>query len=328
MLEDLLEILIITYNRAPLLARTLDQMSQGPFEGCKITVLDNCSTDETPEVIEENRSKFPRLSTVRHSRNIGACANYLRAVELSQGAYTWVLCDDDLFDFSECLDVREAIESQKFDLISLGSPGQYGWERGLSTTSRELIRRGARFYGVFTFLSGVIFRSSQFDSECMAKGYRNIVNSFPHFDFIKKAARENFSVYVSKRQIMHREGRETESLPSSLHHLRVWTNCVASIEDPELRKGAMDKSAPTKTGWPLSIADAIVQEKLRRPQAVWPQMLELLQSFGPRQKVWLILLSPLVALPAPVYRALRWVYRRVRHKSAIASPETHDFFRL
>ncbi len=323
-----LEILIITYNRAEFLQRTLTQLQTSPFAGCKITVLDNCSSDDTPRVIEELKPHFAHLETVRHPKNIGACANYLRAVELSTSTYTWVLCDDDLFDFAHSQDVVEAIESEQFDLISLGSPGQYRWERGLRTTSRELIRRGARFYGVFTFLSGFMFRTEQFDSECMAKGYRNIVNSFPHFDFIKKAARENFKVYVSQKQIIFREGRETESLPSNLHHLRVWTNCVASIEDPELRRLAMDRSAPTKTGWPLAIGDAIVQEKLNRPNAVLPQIPELMMGFGTRQRIILSLLLPLVAIPAPAYRAVRWLYRKARRKPQIAAPEKHDFFRF
>lgn len=328
MLESQLEILIITYNRAHFLRRTLEMLLEGPFAGCKITLLDNCSSDETPHVLDEFGPRFPRLSGVRHPKNIGACANYLRAVELSTSTYTWVLCDDDLFDFAECEDVISALESEEFDLISLGSPGQFRWERGLRTTSRELIRRGARFYGVFTFLPGVIFRTDKFDSECMAKGYRNIINSFPHFEFIKKAARENFRVYVSKRQIIHREDRETESLPSALYHLRVWTNCIATIEDPHLRKTAMDRTAPTLMKWPVSIADAIVQEKLNRPGAVMSQMPDLLVNFGPRQRLLLLLLSPLVAIPAPLYAALRWIYRRARHKPEIVKGESHDFFRL
>lgn len=328
MLENKLEILIITYNRADFLRRTLNQLQNSPFANCQITLLDNCSTDDTPLVYEEYQPLFPRLKVVRHPKNIGACANYLRAVELSQATYTWVLCDDDLFDFTSCGDVIEAIESEEFDLFSLGSPGQFRWERGLKTTSRELIRRGARFYGVFTFLPGVIFRTEKFDSECMAKGYRNIINSFPHFDFIKKAARENFKVYVSKHQIIHREGRETESLPGNLYHLRVWTNCVSGIEDPALRKAAMDRTAPTKVSWPICIGDAIVQEKLNRPQAVFPQIPDLMMGFGLRQRVILLLLSPLLAIPAPIYRMVRWVYRRVRHKPPIAAPQSHDFFRF
>lgn len=328
MLKDKLEILIVTYNRAHFLRRTLTQLQGTPFSNCKITVLDNCSTDETPLVVQEFESHFPQLSMVRHKKNIGAAANYLRAVELSQSSYTWVLCDDDLLDFSSCQDVIDVIENQEVDLISLGSPGQYRWERGLKTTSRELMRRGARFFGVFTFWSGVVFRTELFDSECVAKGYRNIINSYSDFEFIKKAARDNFKVYIAKHPITYREAREVEGLPGSLYHLRIWTNCVASIEDPKIRKMAMDRSSPLLMKWPILLADIIVQEKLNRPEALLGQLPDLIKGFGWRQRIILLSLWPLVMIPVPVYRVIRWVYRWARHKPQVAATPKHDFFRF
>jgi glycosyltransferase involved in cell wall biosynthesis len=53
MIEQKLEIAIITYNRAAALRRTIGQLAAGAFRGCKLRILDNCSTDETPRVCEE-----------------------------------------------------------------------------------------------------------------------------------------------------------------------------------------------------------------------------------------------------------------------------------
>jgi glycosyltransferase involved in cell wall biosynthesis len=162
MLEEKIELFVITYNRAKYLERTLTQLLSSPFARCRITILDNCSTDATPEVCRSFAVRFAQLRVVRHRKNIGASPNYLRAVEMSESPYTWVLGDDDTYDFSDCADVLEAFESERFDLISLGSPEQPNNERGLTTTSRELIEQDTRYFSFFTFLTGVAFRTQIF----------------------------------------------------------------------------------------------------------------------------------------------------------------------
>src|SRR5690349_20144371 len=98
---DELELFVVTYNRAGALRRTLEALLVSPFSGCAITVLDNASVDETPAVCEEFAGRFARLRTVRHARNVGFGANYLRAIELARAPYTWILADDDDYDFSD-----------------------------------------------------------------------------------------------------------------------------------------------------------------------------------------------------------------------------------
>ena len=48
---DNLEIIVITYNRAELLGTTLDRLAASPFSTCRITVLNNASTDHTQQVV-------------------------------------------------------------------------------------------------------------------------------------------------------------------------------------------------------------------------------------------------------------------------------------
>src|SRR4051812_15580028 len=96
-----LEIFIFTYNRAESLKRTLLQLAAEPVRSCRITVLDNHSTDATPEVCTGARNFLPNLRHIRHSKNIGGLANYLRAIEVAEAKYTWVICDDDSFDFTK-----------------------------------------------------------------------------------------------------------------------------------------------------------------------------------------------------------------------------------
>ncbi|MDR2622994.1 MAG: glycosyltransferase [Methanobrevibacter sp.] len=50
MIEKKIEIVIITYNRHRYLKNTLSQLLKSPFLKCKLTILDNCSNDDTENV--------------------------------------------------------------------------------------------------------------------------------------------------------------------------------------------------------------------------------------------------------------------------------------
>lgn len=235
MIEENLEILLITYNRAKYLENTFKQLIESPFSSCKITVLDNCSTDETPEICAKYQQIFVNMQIIRHKKNIGANPNYLRAVETSKSTYTWILCDDDMYDFSECDDVLGEIESNTPDIIIVTSHYQYGWERGLKTTSNELIKKGARYYHTLSFMPAIIFKTKLFDSNCIHKGYFNVPNMYPHFEFINKSVEEDFKVYVSKNGIVE-AGGFNQTMFSVLHWLVVWMNSCSTIKNKKILK--------------------------------------------------------------------------------------------
>ena len=121
MIEEKMEIILITYNRSKYLDNTLNQFLNSPFKNCKFTVLDNCSPDNTPDICAKYEKLFPNMHIVRHSTNIGGNANILRAVETSESKYTWILGDDDNYDFSTVDDVIDAVVSDKYDFIYVTS---------------------------------------------------------------------------------------------------------------------------------------------------------------------------------------------------------------
>jgi glycosyltransferase involved in cell wall biosynthesis len=329
MLGEQLELLLITYNRAKPLERTLAQVLESPFAQCKITILDNRSSDDTPLVCEKYRTLFPRLGIMRHRKNIGASANYLRAVELSAAPYTWVLCDDDTFDFSDCADVVEVIERGDVDLIHTGVLGEFGWERGITTTSKYLTSKGTNYFFIFSFVPSLIFKTERFDSECIAKGYRISVNLYPHFEFLKKSVQENFSVYVSRRYIVHR-GTD-DSYFSGLGWFTLWVNNCRTIEDRRLRRAAIYELADTARNralWLKNLALWIIEEKLHAPEQVGKQLGQIWFGFSGDQRLLLALLSPLALLPAPLYAMLRARRRAGRGKAGPAAKQPVDFFRF
>lgn len=234
MIKDKLEIVIITYNRYKDLDNTLEQFLYSPFSGCEITILDNCSNDKTPEICGKYLNLYPKMNIIRHKKNIGGNANILRAVETSNSLYTWIICDDDNYDFSECKDIINAVDSEKFDLISPGSQGEQKWERGLSTSVKKLVEKGSNYFIARSFVPGIIFKTELFDSICLVNGYANIHNLFPHFPFANKSLENNFTIYISKKNIINIGKHNTPSY-SGLIFIACWINSCSMIKNKQTR---------------------------------------------------------------------------------------------
>ncbi len=83
-------ILICTHNRSPVLAKTLELFlaQLGLEPGGELVVVDNASTDATPETV----SRFPSIRYVREDR-LGLSHARNRAMEVSRGE--WLLFVDD-----------------------------------------------------------------------------------------------------------------------------------------------------------------------------------------------------------------------------------------
>lgn len=238
MIEKKLEIILITYNRAKDLENTLNQLLESPFSICKITVLDNCSDDKTPDVCYKYQKLFKNMVIVRHPKNIGANPNILRAVETSQSLYTWILCDDDNYSFDDCDDVINTIENEEYDLIIVSEHYLSGQERGLKSTSKELVAKGVKYFHNLSFIPSSIFKTCLFDSYCLHQGYFNVHNLYPHFPFIVKSFEKDFKIYISRNKMVE-VGTENITTLSNLHWVLSWMNSCNLIKDKNVRKDAI-----------------------------------------------------------------------------------------
>lgn len=92
-----LDVLVLTYNRADYLRIMLESLCVQTATGFNIIVLNNASTDNTLEVIEEFRKKYPtrNISVVTNKKNLGNVGNFKRSQEIAKNVYTAVFHDDD-----------------------------------------------------------------------------------------------------------------------------------------------------------------------------------------------------------------------------------------
>jgi glycosyltransferase involved in cell wall biosynthesis len=99
-MNKLLTIAIPTYNRAELLDKQLAWLAQvikGIESECEIFVSDNCSTDNTQEVINKWQEILSHVTfkSSRHPENLGVMKNIIHCIKSATTKYVWTIGDDD-----------------------------------------------------------------------------------------------------------------------------------------------------------------------------------------------------------------------------------------
>lgn len=99
-MNKLLSIVIPTFNRAALLEQQLSWLEtaiQGFEAECEIIISDNCSTDNTQEIIKKWQPIFSKTTfkSYRNQENIGLMPNIAFCIQAATGKYVWTVGDDD-----------------------------------------------------------------------------------------------------------------------------------------------------------------------------------------------------------------------------------------
>lgn len=240
-LESQLEILIPTYNRKLHITRTLTQLTapDSPVRACSITVLDNCSTDGSSEVIADFAAKYPNIKHIRHEKNIGGNANITRAYELARAPYVWVVCDDDSFRWEAWGEIQAALETNQYDLLLTRKDDLKG--------TSDI----ARIFRQCTFVPAGIYRTAIITGGVLINMYNNIPNMFPHLALISAILNKQGLIFLPQGEIMDKctfdvdtsgdkfTHRGSDTYSSAINTHMFWTvgflNSTQLIQDKKLR---------------------------------------------------------------------------------------------
>ncbi|MGF1568061.1 MAG: glycosyltransferase family 2 protein [Nodosilinea sp.] len=91
--QPVVSVVIPTFNRACLVKRAIDSVLSQTFEDYEIIVVDDFSTDHTPQVVTELNDA--RINYVRHPQNMGGAASRNTGIVLAKGHFIAFLDSDD-----------------------------------------------------------------------------------------------------------------------------------------------------------------------------------------------------------------------------------------
>lgn len=244
-----LAIYVITYNRSKVLMRTLQELKNSAFSNCEITILDNCSTDDTEILFYQQFDNCSCFSYKKNLVNIGASGNVIQAFLISKKPYTWIVCDDDYLCFDFVDDIENELNMQTVDMIQVGghaSDLRYG--AGIKSSPKELILQGVNYFRDSSFLPSTIYRTI-FAQKNLNACFFYSKFMYPHMAFVMAAYNKDLNVYVSKKSLVI-PSVGTQGYSAS-EHLKCWFNLSVNSSSAVMRNQMLTSQwigSPDRTG--------------------------------------------------------------------------------
>lgn len=133
--QPLVSAIITTHNRADLLPRALDSVAVQSYENIEIIVVDDGSTDQTPEVVEEYTERFP-VNYIRLEDSVGASRARNKGIEEASGEFIAGLDDDDKWHKNR---ISELINAYSDDYACVTSDMVMVFKRGRSVWKKKKV---------------------------------------------------------------------------------------------------------------------------------------------------------------------------------------------
>ena len=105
--KETISAIVVTYNRKELLKECLDSLLNQTLPLDLIIIIDNNSTDGTPEFLEErDYLKNGKINYVRLSENTGGAGGFCEGMKRGYNkGFSWLwLMDDDVKPANDCLE--------------------------------------------------------------------------------------------------------------------------------------------------------------------------------------------------------------------------------
>lgn len=194
--KQLLDIVLITYNRAPQFEKTLEMIlaPNSPVRECSLTILDNKSTDETPQIADRFASSHPNVKHIVNNFNVGGNANIAKALEMyGPTPYHWIICDDDVYNWDGWPEVEDAMRRGE-KLICVG-------DRHLAATGPKR-NDPAECLQQMTFLPSIIYGPGIITNTAMRNAYDCTFALFPHLAPVVMHLNHGGSIFVIQHGIV------------------------------------------------------------------------------------------------------------------------------
>ncbi|HEY5918360.1 MAG TPA: glycosyltransferase family A protein [Chryseolinea sp.] len=146
-----------TYNGGHKLFKPLESIWRQNYPNLEVVISDNCSTDDTKDIVENICKEHPQVRYFRQEKNIGQIPNYYFLIQAAKGKYFMWLADDDFLEPGFLIRAVDFME--KHDDYSLGSGRIQYWH----DTIPDLLEHGFTFeqnspgVRVASFYSRVIY---------------------------------------------------------------------------------------------------------------------------------------------------------------------------
>lgn len=192
--KAVLAICIPTFNRAKKLKIVIESLEKIiEKNNIIICISDNCSTDNTEDIVKELKNKFGNIQYSKNKKNEGFCYNFQNALNMPNAKYHWLFGDDDIFEPKTSInEILEFLEQNNYDLI-LSNNTQYEPKKVLFTDINEVT---SKLGPNISWITSLILHENTVNNINLMQ-YNG--TTFPHLiSILNYFAQKNFNIYFYK----------------------------------------------------------------------------------------------------------------------------------
>lgn len=93
--NPLVTVVCLCYNHGKFIVEALDSVLKQTYSNIELIIVDDCSTDNSVEVIESWRKQHPEIPFLSNKKNLGNTKSFNQALKLAKGSYIIDLAADD-----------------------------------------------------------------------------------------------------------------------------------------------------------------------------------------------------------------------------------------
>lgn len=113
-------VIVTTYNNATDLPKCLESLLSQTLHDIEIIVLNDCSTDSTPEVVAQFAERDTRIVALHNEENLGLSATRNRGMQTAHADYVMFCDGDDYYSPNMCEKMFRAIKDSQADFAICG----------------------------------------------------------------------------------------------------------------------------------------------------------------------------------------------------------------
>jgi len=212
-MNALISVVIPTFNRASTLKKAIESVIKQTYSDWEVILVDNSSTDDTLEILEEFNNINIKLLTVNNNGVIGYSRNV--GIEHSSGKYIAFLDSDDWWDCEKLSESVLLLESGNIDvvyhncqIISDQSRGDTHCRRLSKEVFSDLIING----NTLVTSSIVVLKSAIIDVGCFSEDKEVI--GWEDYHLWIRLAEANFQFGLIKKSLgFYRKGEDSFDTP-------------------------------------------------------------------------------------------------------------------
>ncbi len=194
-------IVLPTYNGEKYLRESINSVISQSYPSWELIIVDDCSSDSTPSILDEFKNKDPRIKIFRNTSNMKLPASLNKGFSFASGDYfTWT-SDDNLYD-KEALSIMVSAlkENPSVDLVYCNTQRIDSYGNRIRSKNYSFGKYSILFYNA---IQACFLYKKEIQTEL--NGYDESMFLVEDYDFWLRARRSHNFLHINAAPYYYRE---------------------------------------------------------------------------------------------------------------------------